>query len=433
MVSAILVLFAFLRCSLSADWPEFRGPGGDGQVPEAWSLPLEWDERTNVAWKTPIPGKAWSTPVVGGGKVWMSTATEDGKKMSFVCVDAASGDVLHERLLFENADPEPLGNPVNSYGSPSPALMDDRVIIHFGSYGTACLKTSDASLIWERRDLPCRHFRGPGSSVFLYNDMVILTMDGIDVQYTIALKPSNGEQIWKTDRTTAWNDLGPDGKPIGEGDMRKAYSTPVLARFGSRDVLISTGARSTFGYDVKTGKELWNVTYKGYSNASRPLFVDGNALINTGYGKANLLSVPLIAQSRGDLTGTANWEITKRVPLRSSPVAVDGHLYMIADNGVAACVRLKDGEEMWSERLKGKFSGSPIHHRGRVYFCSEEGTTYVVAAKPEYQLLATNVLEEGMMASPAAANGAVFLRSKTHLYKIGGARSGSGARSDSDS
>jgi outer membrane protein assembly factor BamB len=418
-LGALTLMGAFGKSSLQAsDWPEFRGPTRDGQAPKAWKLPTNWDEASNVAWKTPISGKAWSTPVVSGGKAWLATATEDGKVMSVVCVDAGSGKVLHEKVLFENESPEPLGNPVNSYGSSSPAIEGKRVYIHFGSYGTACLDTDSAEVIWQRRDLPCRHFRGPGSSVVLYKEFVILTMDGIDVQYTVALQQLNGETVWKTDRTTEWDDLGPDGEPISEGDMRKAYSTPVVASIGKKDMLISTGAKCTYGYDPMNGKELWRVTYKGFSNASRPVFANGTALINTGYGKANLVSIPLHSQSRGDLTGTAEWEITKRVPLRSSPVVVGGHIFMISDNGVAACVRMKDGEELWSERLDGKFSASPIHHQGHVYFFSEEGASYVVEAKPEYVLASTNKLEEGMMASPAAADGALFLRTKGHLYKI---------------
>lgn len=401
-----------------ADWPEFRGPTQDGQVPAEWKLPLEWSEASGVTWKTAIPGRAWSTPVISGGKVWMTSASEDGREMSVVCVAADSGKLLHDKLLFRNATPEPLGNAVNSYGSPSPAIEQDRVYLHFGSYGTACLDTETAEVLWERRDLPCRHYRGPGSSLILHGELLILTMDGVDVQYLAALDKRTGKTVWKTDRTTEWDDLGPDGKPISEGDLRKAYTTPLVVRLGATEQLVSTGAKATYGYDPATGKELWNVTYPGFSNAASPVFADGMAILNTGYGKANLFAVPIIAQSRGDLTGSVMWKATKRVPQRSSTIVAGAHLFMVSDNGFASCLRLKDGEEMWSERVDGSFSGSPIAHQGRLYFASEEGTTYVIAAKPEFELLARNTLEEGMLASPAAVDGALFLRTKGHLYRI---------------
>ena len=387
-------------------------------MPEAWNLPLKWSESSGIAWKTPVPGKAWSTPVIRNGRVWMSNASEDGKEMSVVCVDAKSGAILHNRILFRNAEPEPLGNDVNGYGSPSPAIEDGRVYIHFGSYGTACLDTGTAELIWERRDLPCRHYRGPGSSVILHKDLLILSMDGVDVQYLAALDKETGKTVWKTDRTTEWGDIGPDGKPIAEGDLRKAYTTPIAVMLGTKAVFISTGAKATYGYEADTGKELWKVTYNGFSNAASPLFSNGNVIINTGYGKATLLAVPVIAQSRGDLTGTARWEATKRVPQRSSSIIVGDYLFMVADNGVITCLKTENGEEVWSERVNGSFSGSPVHHKGRLYFCNEQGATYVVAAKAEYKLLSTNELEEGMFASPAAATDGLFLRTTGHLYKI---------------
>ncbi|MGK0186612.1 MAG: outer membrane protein assembly factor BamB [Verrucomicrobiales bacterium] len=415
----LLILSIFLLpLAANADWPEFRGPTQNGHVAGDEALPIEWSESSGVAWKVAIPGKAWSTPVVSGGKVWLSNATDNGKTMSVVCIDAASGKILHNKVLFTNESPEPLGNPVNAYGSPSPAIEGERVYIHFGSYGTACLNTSSAEVIWERRDLPCRHYRGPGSSVVIYENLLLLTMDGVDVQYLTALDKETGKTVWKTDRSTDFDDLGPDGKPIAEGDLRKAYTTPLLVPDGDSSVIISTGAKATFGYDAATGKELWHVTYKGFSNAASPLYNDGMAIINTGYGKANLIAVPVDGKSRGDLTATIKWTATKRVPQRSSPVIVGPLLFMISDNGVVTCLNLTTGDAEWSERVKGSFSGSPIYQNGRIYFCSEQGETYVIAAKSDYELLRTNTLDDGMLASPAASDGDLYLRGKEHLYKI---------------
>ena len=418
-LSLSILTLAALAPGALANWPQFRGPTQNGQVPESQEpLPVAWSEERNVTWKTAIHGKAWSTPAVWGGRVWLSTATEDGKRMSAVCVDAATGEILHDKVVFENESVEPLGNPVNSYGSPSPAIDADHVYIHFGSYGTACLRRESGELVWQRRDLPCRHFRGPGSSVALYRDLVILTMDGVDVQYLVALDRATGETRWKTDRSTDFQDLDADGKPTAEGDLRKAYATPMVQRLGERDVLISSGAKSAFGYDAATGRELWWVTYAGFSNAASPVFARGAAIFNTGYSKAHLIAVDVDAGARGDLTGKIKWDILKRVPLRSSPVTSGDHLFMVTDNGVASCVSIADGELVWDQRLDGQFSGSPIIDHGRVYFCSEDGRTHVVEAKPEFKRLATNTLDEGMFASPAASDGALFLRTIGHLYRI---------------
>ena len=243
-------------------------------------------------------------------------------------------------------------------------------------------------------------------------------MDGVDVQYLTALDKSTGKTIWKTDRSTDFKDLDESGKPRAEGDYRKAYTTPLLASIGSEKQLISIGARATFGYNANTGEELWTVTYNGFSNAASPVLAHGKVFINTGYGKANLLVVPLSGESRGDLTSTVEWTATRRVPQRSSPIIAGEHLFMVTDEGILSCWRASDGERLWSERLKGSFSGSPIHHDGRLYFCSEEGDSYVVAAKDAFTLLHTNRLGEGMLASPAATDGAIYLRTKGHLYKI---------------
>ena len=224
--SLIGLLLLFSAVSRGEDWPEFRGPFGNGHATaddaKPAGLPLRWSETENVQWKTLIPDCGWSTPVVMGGQVWLTTATEDGHDFFVLCVDAESGQVRFEQKLFHADKPDPLGNNVNCYASPSPVIEPGRVYVSFGSYGTACLDTATQKTIWQRSDLPCRHYRGPGSSPILFEDLLILTMDGVDVQYLVALDKNTGRTVWKTDRTTAWNDLNADGKPKSEGDLRKA-------------------------------------------------------------------------------------------------------------------------------------------------------------------------------------------------------------------
>ncbi|MCH5376247.1 MAG: PQQ-binding-like beta-propeller repeat protein, partial [Planctomycetes bacterium] len=259
-----ILVILFMIAPAWADWPQFRGPTGDGLATTPGSdkkigLPTHWSETENVTWKTPIPYVGWSTPVVMGGQIWLTTATEEGHDFFAICVDAQSGKIRFNERIFHADNPEPLGNPLNGYASPSPVIEPGRVYVHFGSYGTACLDTSTFKVLWKRDDLPCRHYRGPGSSVILFENLLILTMDGVDVQYLVALDKTTGQTVWKTDRTADWNDLDDEGKPRDEGDLRKAYSTPLIVEADGKKQMLSVGAKALYGYDPATGHELWKV------------------------------------------------------------------------------------------------------------------------------------------------------------------------------
>lgn len=418
----------FLMLSLSpllAEWPQFRGPTNDGIYParedgQAHGFPTEWSEEKNVVWKTPVAGRAWSTPVVMGDQVWLTNATEDGKKMSAVCLDEKTGRKIHDLLLFENAEPEALSNKVNGYGSCSPTIDEERVYIHFGSYGTTALNRKTGKKIWERRDLPCQHFRGPGSSVVLYKETLVLTMDGIDVQYLIALDRKTGKQVWKTERTTDYGDVEAGGKIRGDGDFRKAYTTPNFVTVDGVTQLVSSGAKATYGYEADTGKELWKITYKGFSNAASPVFIDDKmAIINSGFGKAHLLGLRLDGKMQGDLTKShIEWDLFKRIPTRSSPLIVDGMVYVSSDEGMLSRINPKTGKTEANLSVKGHYSASGSYADGHLYYFSEEGKAFVVKPGKEMKLVSTNELDDGFMASPALDEGSIYLRTKSHVYRI---------------
>ncbi|MDA8968965.1 PQQ-binding-like beta-propeller repeat protein [Akkermansiaceae bacterium] len=421
LFSAIL-----LSSPLLAEWHQFRGPANDGIYPpredgEKHGFVTEWSEKKNVIWKTPVTGRAWSTPVVAGDEVWLSNATEDGREMFAVCLDRKTGKKLHDFLLFKNEAPEALSNHVNGYGSCSPTIDAELVYFHFGSYGTAALDRKTGKKIWERRDLPCRHFRGPGSSVVLHKETLILTMDGVDHQYLVALDRKTGKNVWRTDRTTDFGDVEPGGKIRGDGDFRKAYTTPNLVTIGGVTQLVSCGAKACYGYDSDTGKELWKVTYKGFSNAPTPIFIGNEmAILNTGLGKAHVLGLRLDDKMTGDITKShVEWDIFKRMPGRSSPVAVNGKLYLVSESGILSLVDAKTGEIEKFKSLKGGFSSSGIYADGLLYFPSEEGKVVIVKPGPDLEIIATNQLDDGFMASPALAGDSIFLRSKSHVYRIG--------------
>lgn len=388
-------------------WPDYRGPRHDGNAAEA-ALPLRWSEQENVRWKTAIPGRGWSSPVVDNGQVWMTAATADGRQLSAVAVDLESGEVLHDRVVFEVAEPESK-NSLNSYASPSPVIEGGRVWVHFGTYGTACLDTDTAETVWERRDIHCDHMEGPGSSPVLFEDLLIFNMDGGDVQFVIALDKNSGETRWKRPRSVDVDHLQPD--------LRKAYSTPIIVTIDGEPRLISSGAQATVGYDPRTGEEEWTMRHDGFSMSARPL-TDGETLyLNTGFMSAQMLAVR--ASGEGDVTDSnLVWRYRRAVPKMASGLLVNGRIYMVADNGVVTCLQAGDAKVLWRQRIDGQFCASPIHASGRLYFFGRGGSTVVLEEGPSYREIATNELDDGFMASPAVVGKALILRTVTHLYRI---------------
>jgi outer membrane protein assembly factor BamB len=413
----ILGLFA-----ARADWPEFRGPFGDGHVSKGdkpMGLPLRWSETNNIKWKTRIPYKGWSAPVVLGGQVWMTTATEDGHDFYAIGLDEKTGKILFNEKVFHSDDPEPLGNgaSMNSYATPSPVIDPGHVYVHFGSFGTACLDTKSGRTLWKRDDLRCRHYRGPASSAIQFENLIILTFDGADLQYHIALDKKTGNTVWKTNRSVAWRDEDIPGQMAKDGDMRKAHSTPLIVTVARRPVMLSAGAKAAYGYDPLTGDELWRVQYPDFSTAPRPLFDGRLAYFVTGLTKNEMWAVK--AGGHGD-EGETNvvWKLKTHIGKYASPLLVDGLIYTAADESFVTCIEAATGKVIWTERIGGKYAASPIFADGRLYFFSQDGTTTVLKPGRSFEVLATNTLAGGFMASPAADGKALFLRTKTHLYRV---------------
>jgi len=407
-------------------WPNRNGPFQNGCAAErdAHGVPVQWDEASgkNIAWKVDLEGFGHSTPVIGHGRQWLTAATADGKRQFVYAIDARTGRVIQHKLLFENATTERLGNKVNTYASPSCVLEDDAVYVHFGSYGTARLDPQTAAIVWQRRDLPCRHFRGPGSSPIVWGDLLILTFDGIDQQYVAALDKRTGKTVWRTDRSTDYHDLGPDGKPRADGDIRKAYGTPATIDVNGRTQLVSIGSRAAFGYDAASGREIWTVTHADFNAAAPPLHYQNLAIISTGSGGANLMAVRLDESTHGNVTDThLAWNRTKRNSRFCAPALVHDRVWMLTDNGVLFVIDAKTGEERAAMRLGVSFMASPLVAGDSLYACDEDGTTTVVQASVPPVVVAKNRLGEGMRASPAVAEGAIYLRTYHSLYKIAGA------------
>jgi outer membrane protein assembly factor BamB len=414
----LLLSCAFFASPLWAEenWPEFRGPTADGHS-DATGLPLEFGEGSHVKWKTAIHGKGWSCPVIWGSQVWLTTATEDGTELSALCLDKDTGKILRDELLFHVGTPQ-FCHKFNSYASPTPVIEEGRIYVNFGSPGTACLDTKTGAKIWERTDFVCNHYRGAGSSPILWHDLLIMNFDGSDFQFVVALDKKTGKTVWKADRSVNYNDLDESGKPKAEGDLRKAFSTPRVIEVNGQPVLLSSGAKAHYGYDPRTGKELWRLEDPTHhSAATRPVVGFGMAFIPAGFSHGAIFAVKLGGSGTLD-PSQVTWQMTKGAPNKPSLLLIDDLLYMINDGGIATAVEAKTGDVVWSERVGGNFSAAPLYADGKIYLCNEEGKVTVLAPGRQYKVLAENHFDSGIMASPAASGKALYIRTKTDMYRV---------------
>ncbi len=404
-------------------WPDKNGPTLDGVVPteEAARLPVEWDGASgkNIAWRLPLENEGHSTPVIGGDLIWFTSATTEGTKQWLHAVNRHTGKMEHDLLLFENADPEPLGNPLNNYAAPSCVLEADAVYAHFGTYGTARVDPVTGKKIWERRDINVSHYRGPGSSPYLYENLLILTFDGINHQFVTALDKATGQTVWKTERVTDYGDLDADGQPTRGGDMRKAYHTPIVFDIAGEKHLVSVGSRSAFGYDPLTGKQLWNLPHGGFNAAIRPLHWRDLIFINTGSERSQLIGVRVDGAMRGDIAANHTvWLREKRNASEAGMILRDGRIFQITRGGILTCIDAKTGEDLAEGRLAGQHLPTPILAGDRLYFSNDRGNTFIISADTKLETLFTNQIEEAISAGPAVADGALYIRSRETLYRI---------------
>ncbi len=390
----------------TAQWPQFRGPSGQGHSSER-GIPLTWSETQNIAWKAPLRGRGWSSPVISNGRVWMTTSVADAGNASLraLALDVATGRGLLDVKVFRLSNAN-LKNPKNSHASPTPIVEGDRVYVHFGGEGTAALDATTGAIVWAKK-FPYASQHGSGGSPVLQGDLLIFSGDGHYEAWVIALDKRTGSVKWKTERR----------KPFGQ-----AYTTPLVISVNGRDQVVSVGAYRAASYDVATGREIWWVGYEqGFSNVPRPVFAHGLVYIATGFFQPAVLAVR--PDGTGDVTDThVAWSMTRGAPFTPSPLTVGDELYVISDLGVLSCVDAKTGTLRWQERVGGNHSASPIVADGRIYFLSEEGVATVIAPGKTFQKLAVNELDGATLASMAVADGSIFIRSLTHLYRIAGSR-----------
>lgn len=400
----------------SDGWPQFRGPQGDGHS-DARNLPLKWSESENVVWKTEIHDRGWSSPVIFGKQVWLTTATKDGHKLYALCIDRDTGRIIRDIKLFDVERPQ-YAHPFNTYASPTPVIERGRVYVTFGSPGTACIDTNTFKVLWQRRDLECNHFRGAGSSPILFRNLLIMNFDGSDHQFVIALDKRTGKTVWQTRRSIEFRDIEPDGKIAADGDFRKAFATPHVALINGRWELISLGSKAAYSYDPFTGKELWRVEEREQHSAStRPVIGHGMIFYPTGFSAGQLFAVR--TGGNGLITDShIAWKVKRGIPNKPSILLIDDLIYVINDTGIASCIEAKTGEIVWQKRIGGEYSASPVYADGKIWLFSEDGKATVIRTGRSFELLAENQLDDGFLSSPAIAGKAFYLRTRTHLYRI---------------
>lgn len=390
------------------DWPEFRGPTGQGHSP-ANDVPIRWSATENVAWKAAIPGGGWSSPVLVNGRVYLTSAISAAGvkdlKLTAICLDARDGKLLWSTNVFSPEDGSSLHRK-NSYASPTPLVRGGRLYVHFGHLGTACLDLN-GQVLWRQTSITYPSMHGNGGSPLLAGDRLIFSCDGITNPAVVALDRHTGKVQWKTPRD---NDSVP---------KKFSFSTPLLITNAGREELISPGAGATYAYDPTTGRPLWKVsTGTGFSVVPRPVFAHGLLFVNTDYDFPKLFAIR--PGGEGDVTSThLAWQTGRGAPSTPSALVVGSELYFVSDAGIATCADAKTGQVHWNERLGGGFSASPVFAAGHIYFQNEEGVGYVLKAGKTFEQIAKNELGERTLASYAVDDGTLFIRGAEHLFRIG--------------
>lgn len=409
LVAGLLLLLAIAPLA-AEDWPEFRGPTGQG-ISREKNLPAEWGPGKNVKWQAKIPGLGWSSPVVVKGRVYLTTAVPVGdgdspdQSLRALCLDAKSGDIIwDEQVFLQDGKNAPAIHSKNSHASPTPVVVKDRLFVHFGHMGTACLDLNGKP-VWTNRDLAYKPVHGNGGSPIYVDGLLVFTADGATDPQVIALNAQTGEVAWKYAR--------PEVK-----SNRFAFATPLAIEVNGQTQIVAPGGGSVSSINAQDGTEIWRVYYgDGYSVIPRPVFAHGLVFVSSSYN--NPIAFAIRPDGAGDVTKThVAWEASKGAPHTPSMLAVGDELYMVADDGIAVCYDAKTGKQRWQERLPGGYSASPLFADGKIYFVNEDGKGTVIAPGSKYKKLADNGFPERTLASYAVADGAIFVRTKLQLYRV---------------
>lgn len=412
-------IFTLLLCTsfaAAADWPEFRGPEKQGQA-SAVGLPAEWSPNfnKNVLWKAALPGIGWSSPVVIGDKIYLTTAVPVGgqekpvvdRSLRALCVSATDGKVIWDKEVFAQiAATSPTIHRKNSHASPTAIFENDRLFVHFGHQGTACLNAVDGSIVWSTREFAYQPVHGAGGSPVIEGDLLIFNADAQSDPVVIALDKVTGKQRWKFAR-------------VSDASRKFSFCTPLVIEVNGKRQLITPGSGVVNALDPATGAEIWKVRYdQGYSVVPRPVSAHGMVFIATGYDKPTVLAIRV--DGSGDVTDThVAWKLEKYAPHNPSMVVVGDELYLVADNGILSCVDAKKGAAHYQERCTGPISASILSADGKLYLQDEKGLGVVVKPGKTFTVLAKNDLAERSLASYGVVGDDLLIRTEQHLWRVG--------------
>ena len=422
MKSAVAIVLACLAfVSRAENWPSFRGPTRQGLSNEK-NLPLHWGAESNVAWKTAIPGLGWSSPILWGDRVFVTSATENGTSCRLVSVDAKSGKILWDTEVFKQEPRRKEGK--NSYATPTAATDGKQVYAVFGD-GSVAAVDFKGTVVWTNREVQHYSRHGLGASPILHENRLIMPYDGSNPVSAAGNWPNNsneerlGWQIpWDKAIIVALDTKTGQRKWTGKrGLSRIAHVSPILVEHAGMTQLISGAGDAIQGFDPKSGELIWTVYSQGEGVTPSPVAGNGLLFTSSGFEKSTLRAVRL--GGRGDVTKThVAWEERKGVPTQASLIYVKPYLYAITDGGIAHCYKGENGEIVWEERIGGNHCASPVYAEGKIYFLSEAGETTVIEAGPQFKEVARNRLEEKCQASIAVSAGRLFIRSEKNLFCI---------------
>ena len=396
------------------NWPGFRGPSHQGLSHER-GLPLKWSATESIVWKTPMLGESWSSPIVWGGTIFVTTATDHGETARVLALERKTGKVLWDREVFKQVPRRKEDR--NTYATPTPATDGRRVYACFGDGSFVALNYA-GELVWTNRSYPFYGKHGLGSSPILHGDLLIMARDGSsdgedktlgwqkpwDRSFVLALDAKTGKERWLGHR----------------GLSRISHGVPGIWEHDGQTEVVSEAGDVVQGFDAQTGQRLWSSEVIGEGKVPSVVLGEGLVFTSGGWGGKETIKAFRLG-GKGDLKETnLVWEQKKGQPKIPSLLYLKPYLFALADGGVATCMKAATGEVVWQERVGGNFSASPVAADGRVYLLSDEGVTTVIEASPVYKVLASNPLGEKVQASMAISAGHLFIRTAGNLYCIGG-------------
>ncbi len=402
-----LVLVGFAGGIARADWPQFRGPGAAG-ISGAGQVPLAWSAEKNIAWKQPVPGVGLSSPVVSEGRLFVTSALRDENGSPGVFLFSFrtdTGQLEWRTQLFPTGELPPREGHERNVAANATIIAEGGLLYAYvGHHGAICLER-DGRIRWRTNRLRFDPVPPNGTSPIIAGDLFIYVADCATAAFVMALDKHTGAVRWKVPR-------------VVPGKMKFTFGAPLAIEGGGRRQIIVVGASAVTSLDPADGREIWRVRMARDSAGPQPVFAHGLLFVSAGYLRTDLFAIR--PDGTGDVTAThVDWRVSKGAPLTPGLIAVGDELFAVNDAGLATCWEAKTGRVIWQERLPGNYSAAPVAADGRIYFVNEEGLATVVQAAREFALLASNPLGAMTLASPAVSDGAIFFRTAGHVWRIG--------------